>query len=227
MKKLYLTLLAALVALGAGARELTFYYGDTPIADGSTITFNDIKVVDEGSYFEVEMAPDLYISSDIYTQTVEITAECTSGQTIQMCAGGSCSRGTSVTKSKVLLQTKQKLSLQFDYINEFDAGEEIPTVTTVITAFDTKYPATKKSFTIIMGKNASVSDIATGNVVSYTPDGLAYAFAADSDMAIFDITGKQIYSARLSGSGVVDTSNLAKGLYLYRAGAASGKFIVK
>ncbi len=227
MKKLYLTLLAALVALGAGARELTFYYGDTPIADGSTITFNDIKVVDEGSYFEVEMAPDLYISSDIYTQTVEITAECTSGQSVKICAGGNCALGTTARRDKVVLQTNKKLALDFHYDSEFDAGEEIPTVTTVITAVDTKYPATKKSFTIIMGKNASVSDIATGNAVSYTPDGLAYAFAADSDLAIFDITGKQIYAARLSGSGVVDTSHLAKGVYLYRAGAASGKFIVK
>lgn len=227
MKKLYLTLLAALVALGAGARELTFYYGDTPIVDGSTITFDDIKIVDEGSYFEVEMAPDLYISSDIYTQSVEITAECTSGQEIQMCAGGNCARGSFVTKSKVLLQTNQKLFLQFDYNNEFDAGEEIPTITTVITAVDTKYPATKKSFTIIMGKNASAGDIATDDVVSYSPDGLAYSFATNSDLAIFDITGKQIYAARLSGAGVVDTSHLAKGVYLFRAGKASGKFIVK
>lgn len=228
MKKFYLTLLAALLAFGANARELKFYIGDQEIENGSNIAFENITVNDEGSWFEVKMKPDLYISSDIYSKTINITAECVSGQTIQMCAGGNCMRGTTVTKTGVTLQTNQKLELKFDYAAEFDAGEEIPTVTTVITAVDTKYPTTEKSFTIVMGQNVSSVDVIenTGDF-TLTPAGIVYTLSTPTNLTIYNITGKQVLSAELNGTGMVETSNFAKGVYIYRAGAVSGKFIVK
>lgn len=228
MKKFYLTLLAGLLTFGASARELKFYNGDQVIENGSTITFENITVDDHGDWFEVEMKPDLYLSSDIYSKTVNITAECVSGQTIQMCAGGNCLRGTTVAKTGVTLQTNQKLELKFDYVSDFDAGEAIPTVTTVITAVDTKYPATEKSFTIIMGQNvASVDVIENNSDITLTPAGIVYTLTTPTDFAIYNITGKQVVATQLNGTGLVETSNLAKGIYIYRAGAVSGKFIVK
>lgn len=228
MKKFYLTLFAALLTFGASARELKFYNGDQEIENGSTITFENITVNDNGDWFEVEMKPDLYVSYDIYSKSVDITAECLSGQTIQMCAGGGCMRGTTVTKTGVTLQTKQKLELKFDYADEFDAGETIPTVTTLITAVDTKYPATEKSFTIIMGQNVSSVDVIENNSdITLTPAGIVYTLTTPTDFAIYNITGKQVVATQLNGTGLVETSKLAKGIYIYRAGAVSGKFIVK
>lgn len=155
MKKFYLSIMAGLLALSAGARELTFYNGNDPIAPGSKVEFEAIEVEDYGDYKEVRMAPKLYVSSDIFTTDLTVTATCTSGQTIQLCLGGRCQAGETVTKT-VKAATNEKVALDFDYIAELDADEEIPVVTTTIEAQDGTHAETHISFTIVMGDRKSV-----------------------------------------------------------------------
>lgn len=227
MKKLYLTLLGAALAFGATARELTFYYGDNVIQSGSTITFDGVEIDDYGDYYEVTMEPKLYLATDIYSNTIEVKATCTSGQTIQLCAGGNCMKGVSVTKSGVKLNPGTKLNLQFDYVDELDAGVPVPTVTTVIEAVDTKHTETAKSFTIVMGQNASVEVIQNQSEITVTKAGIVYTLSEPLHFALFNITGKQIVSTTVSGTGMIPADGLAKGIYVYRAGKHSGKIIVK
>lgn len=160
MKKILIAA-AMLCAMTASARELTFYIGDTPIENGSTIEFSDFKVetYDDG-YRGVTMAPELFVSSDIFTEKVSITAECTSGQTIQLCAGGNCMAGTKVTKNNVTLKTDTKLPLMFDYVNnDIEPGAEVPKVTAVISAQDGDFADTFKSFTIVMAEKAALGNV--------------------------------------------------------------------
>lgn len=228
MKKLYISLFSALIAFGASARELTFYLGDTKIAKDANIEYNDITIDTTDGFQAVAMEPKLYLSSDIFSANIEVKATCTSGQEIQICAGGECTPGTTVTKDKVKIQTNEKLDLEFHYRVDLGMDEEVPTVTTIFEAKDTKYPdATYTSFTLIMGKTAGVQVIENNTDITVTPAGLVYTLNVPTTLAIYDITGKQALNTQLQGTGVVDTSSLVKGIYIYRAGNTSGKFIVK
>lgn len=162
MKKIF-TLIAVLAAFTASARDLTFFLKDTPIETGSTIEFSDFEITDYGTYREVKMAPELYVKSDIFTNKVKVVAECTSGQVIQMCAGGACAAGATVTKENVTVRANEKLPLVFDYITELDPGQAIPKVTVKFTAQDGTYTQTNKSFTIVMAEKTGVGAVVADN----------------------------------------------------------------
>ena len=227
MKKLYLTLLGALLTFGASARELTFYMGDTPIANGATVHSHALEMEDYGDFKEIKMDPDLYISSDIFTSDVQIKVTCLTGQAVQLCAGGNCMKGSEITKTNVKISTGQKLPLQYDYVAELDADEPIPTVTSLIEAVDTKYPETAKSFTITLTDVAGVTVVENKTAFTLTPAGIVYNLDSAQHFTMYNITGLCVYNSELLGTGIVPTSNLAKGVYVYRAGKHTGKFIVK
>ena len=227
MKKIYLLLAAAALSMSSQAREFTFYLGDKVIANNETVNFTDLQVVDYGDYTEVTMKPDLYVMSDVFTNTVNITADCTSGQEIMLCAGGSCQQGTTVTKKGVTLQTNKKLPLEFDYYCELDPGQEVPTVTTVIEAVDTEFPETKKSFTIVMSNNSgSITVIENAKELRFTEAGLEYNLSAPATLNLYNVDGQLVKSAALSGAGTLAV-DVAAGIYVYTLGDKSGKIYIK
>lgn len=226
MKKIYLSMLALLLCFGvAEARKLTFYIGKTAITPGETVSFEDIVVDDYGDYKEVTMAPELYLSIDIYSSKVSLTANCTSGQSIQMCAGGSCERGTSVTKD-LTLSANAKLDLQFEFIDEFDADAAIPVVVTEFTALDTAYPDTKVSFTLVMGEKGSVTLIEDNACLQAVPGGVQYNVEQPALLELVDIQGRKVLNATVSGFGFLPVDAPA-GIYVYTFGEHSGKIYIK
>lgn len=227
MKKIYLFVLGVLLASGASARELTFYMGDVPVQNGTTVASDALEVEDYGDYKEVKMDPHLYLGSDIFTSDVEIKVTCLTGQYVQLCAGGNCMKGTAITKSKVKINAGQLLPLQYDFVGELDADEPVPTVTSLIEAVDTKHPETARSFTITMGGNASLSVVEIKSEFTVTSSGIVYNLDAPVQLSLYNITGKQVLSAALSGAGIVDASSLPQGVYVYKAGKHTGKMIIK
>lgn len=226
MKKFLLFLAAAAVYCTAGAVELTFWLGNQKIAPGQTVQFNDITVETYDSWKEVSMKPALYISSNSYLEDVKITAECTSGQSIQMCCGGACSAGVTVTKSGLTVTTGQKRALEFDYVNyDMDLDEAIPTVVTVFEAEDTSYPESKVQFVLEMNKqNAALSVIEVNNAVKAVAGGIAYKAAEGGILSVYSITGMTVFNANVSGEGTV---KLPRGLYVYSFGGRTGKIYIR
>lgn len=229
MKKIYLLAAAALFAAAPlSARVLTFYNGEAPIENGTTIVSNDFEVDALGEMVEVIFEPKLYIGTDIWTNTVQVTAKCISGQEIQLCAGGTCEKGTEVVKTKVTIQPTSKLALQYDYNAFLPANEPIPTVVTEISAVDTKYPDVTASFTITMNASSGVTDI-FANDASFkaVAGGIEYDFATLTDVTLYSLSGEKVLETTLEGSGVLSTSHLPKGIYAYKAGAKSGKLYLR
>lgn len=149
MKQIYLFVFMTLLGLTARAQELTFYIGDTKIEPKSTIYFNDIKIVEASEGVDYTMAPKLSIASDA-DATVNIKAACTSGQKIQLCAGGLCEMGTTVEKKDISLKAATKQDLQFECIGyTLSDDEKIPVVVTDISARTTDGKG-EVSFTIVM-----------------------------------------------------------------------------
>lgn len=225
MKK-FLLLIAALSAFcTANAIELTFWLGNKKIAANETVKFTDVKVDTYEGYKEVTMKPQLYLSADIYSSDIKITANCTSGQLIQMCAGGTCRGGVTVTKEEVVVQTNQKLDLGFDCITEVDLDQAIPTVVTVIEAEDVTESGSKKQFIIEMsGNSASISSLEKSDDIKPVAGGLAYNTETATALTVTNITGRNVFSSTVSGAGYVA---LPKGLYIYSFGGRTGKIYIR
>lgn len=225
MKKILLLLAAAAVYCSAGAVELNFWLGNQKLTPGQTVQFNDINVETYDSYKEVTMKPTIFLSSDTYLEDIRITANCTSGQSIQMCAGGTCVGGVTVTKKNITISSGQKLDLQFDYMGEFDLDEAIPTVVTVFEAEDVTMEGTKVQFVLEMNtKSASLSKIEVNNAVKAIAGGLSYKATEAGMLSIYSITGMTVFNANVSGEGTV---NLPRGLYVYTFNGRSGKIYIR
>ncbi len=227
MKKIYLSMLALLLCFGvAEARKLTFYIGKTAITPGETVSFEDIAVDDYGDYREVTMAPELYLTSDIYSSKINITAKCTSGQSIQMCAGGACAMGETVAKENITIQTNAFLELKFDYIVELEGDEAIPVVVTEFSAVDTAYPETAVSFTLVMGEKGGVTLIENNADLVAVEGGIQYNVEQPTSLEIVDIQGRKMAEATVNGFGFLPIDAPA-GVYVYTFGENSGKIYIK
>lgn len=230
MKRFLLLALAAVSAAAPlAARELKFYNGDTPLESGIRLESKDFTVTPIGNgMVEVAFEPNLYIWSDIFTNTITLTAKCVSGQMIQFCPGGECVAGESVKKENIKINADQKLFLQFEYIAELSENEDIPTVVTELSAVDTKHENVEASITVVMNSSSGVYDI-FANDASFraVSGGIEYNFAAPQEISVYTLLGNKVYSGTVSGSGKIDSSSWASGVYLYRAGKKSGKLYLR
>lgn len=225
MKKFLLILMCAYATFSASAVELSFWLGNKKITPGQTVQFTDITTDLYTDYKEVTMKPALYISSDIFSSDVKITAKCTSGQSIQMCAGGTCRGGVTVTKDQVTVRPNQKLDLGFDYIGELDLDEAIPTVVTVFEAEDIYESDSKVTFVLEMGeKSASVSVIEAFDDLKAVDGGIAYKADEATQLNVAAISGVNVFSATVSGEGFIA---LPAGIYVYSFGERTGKLYVR
>ncbi len=86
-KQLLLTFALLSGALTANA-DIDMYMGEQKLADNGTYTFNTITE-DPIMGFIIDPHLSLLSTEDAM---VNITARCTSGQKIQMCAGGQCEK---------------------------------------------------------------------------------------------------------------------------------------
>lgn len=236
MKKLYvIASMALLSAASLSAKELTFYQDSNKIENGSKFTFKDIEEPYEYTdretgemVVEYEYNPFIFLESD-FTGSVTITATCLTGQSINLCAGGQCVSDVSVTKTGVMVSPNQKLNLLFDYVGTFPVGTEIPVVTAELTAVDETNPSVKASFTITMdGTQAGVSTvIANDNAFLPVEGGVEYSFNAPTQVAIYSLAGEAMIETSLNGNGTLSTANLPAGIYVYKAGAKSGKIYLR
>lgn len=223
MKKLLLLMAGVAAASGLQAGELNMYMGQQLLENSKTYYFNDIEVSDEGGYFEVKMDPKLSIVADETTYDVKIVATCTSGQEIQMCAGGACENGTSVTKEGLILKAGKAVDLMFEYLGEAETQEQIPTcITTDFTLEEVGVATSKKTYTVVMNDpNGAVSVIAQDKQVVLMNNTLVYSLSGDATVELYDINGRKVLSSQVNGSGNLNLGTLAKGLFIYRFAGCS------
>ncbi|MDE5568679.1 MAG: hypothetical protein K2J12_09600 [Muribaculaceae bacterium] len=228
MKKFLLLLAGVSAYLSADAIQLTFYIGDQKVTPGQTVIFNNIEVTEypEDEYKEVMMDPKLSIMSDFYSSDIKITADCTSGQIIQVCANGVCRSNQKVVLDKVKLQNGKKVDLGFEYRADLDLDEAIPTVVTAIEAEDVTESGSKVQFIIEMSeKSASVTAVEISDELQPVEGGIAYKVSGEvAPLRITSIVGINVFSANVNGEGIIA---LPKGLYVYTFGNRSGKIYIR
>lgn len=223
MKKLYLFLAALAVTSGAGAKQLTFYLGDTPIANEETVYFNEIETIDLGGIYDISMEPELYVLSDVNASNVAISAECLSEQEIQLCTDNLCAIGEYVSKENLSVTAGTKLPLQLHY---YGTEAEIPEVTVEVTGIFGEEEATFTSFTIVMGEKAGITVIEHAANLKAVRGAIEYKLDSEETFTLYSADGALVLKTDVSGTGSISTSELRKGIYVYTLGSGKGKLYI-
>ena len=153
MKKLYMIAAAALLAAGAQAQTLKVYMGEEEIKLGETTTFNGGEINDFGAVGkDYKFDPELSLMSD-QSGACTLVADCTTGQNVMLCFGGTCVSSQSIEKTADLV-AGEKMPLQFEFMGyTYTADEAIPE--DVTTEFTAEQGATVISFTVIVNPGNS------------------------------------------------------------------------
>lgn len=228
MKKLLLIALSLFAASTAmSAKELSFTFDGQPVANGATVEFGEYEELDFGTQTAVFIEPLVYITKDAL-ETVNIRT--TANYPVQVCIGGECTAAENILKEKLSFPPNTPTDLQLDAKLFFDKGEEVvlPAIEVLIEAWYTSTPGEITSMTVKMGDIASVqSIIANANVVVPAGKNLNYNFNASTDITVFNLSGRAVAKQRVQGTGSLNLSSLPVGIYLYRAGGLTGKFILR
>lgn len=230
MKKFYtMALMALVVTAPLLARELKFFNGTTELEQGATVESSEYTVEAIGNgMVEVTFAPELFLWSDIFTNSVTLTANCVSGQLIQFCPGGECVTGTTVTKDNITVQRDQKLPLLYEYIGELGETEDVPDVVTELEAVDSRHTDVKADVTIVMRSKSAVSEIFMNNSnFKAVKGGINYKFDGMTAVSLFTISGEKVYEKAMKGAGTINTTALPAGVYVYKIGKQTGKIYIR
>lgn len=229
MNKYFLLAAFAFSASMMSARELKFYNGTTPIGEGERVNFSKVTVEPIGNEsVEINFKPEIYLGSDIFTNSVSLTAKCLTGQTIQFCPGGDCETGVDVTKEGITLRANQKIDILYEYLDVVSASAPIPVVVTELSAYDTKYPEVKASCTIVLDTEAAIySILADEDSFRVVEGGIEYNFEQTVNVSLFMLSGEKVFEKELCGTGLLSTSDFDSGIYLYNAGEKSGKLFIR
>lgn len=230
MKKFYtMALMVLMITAPLSARELKFFSGATEVEQGASIESSEYMVEPIGNgMVELTFAPELSIWSDIFTNSISLTATCITGQIIQFCPGGECVAGTTITKDNITIQRDQKLPLLYEYIAEMDETAEVSDVVTELEAVDARHTDVKAAMTIVMRSKSAVSEIFMNNSnFRAVKGGINYNFDGMTAVSLFTISGEKVYEKAIKGAGTINTAALPTGIYVYKIGKQTGKIYIR
>lgn len=207
---------------------LRFYMGDKAIKSGETVTYNNAEVTDLGANKIVKIDPHIFLSSSEDASNIMVKITSLSGHEVKCCAGGECVAGTSIEKKNVTIKSGEKLDLLFEYYAILNADEEIPAIEARIEAQYFLDDNSKQEFIIRMGDTSGVEIVEiTNHAVKPCADGLEYSIDGEATVNIYSASGRLMQTNRVSGNGVISTSSLPCGLYIYNVNgdtSLTGKF---
>lgn len=233
MVKYYFLAAAALLSVAtADARELKFCQGDKTFANNERFVWSECKIDDygdEGKDYVYD--PHISILSDVNASNVTVTAKCTSGQSIQLCCGGSCEVGPQITKQNIAVTANTPLATQLEQMGSTSSADElIPHVEVELTAQYADDDASLIKLEVVFDTNSGVSTVTVDNDFYATQGAIVYNIAGASEMSLYDMKGRRVLGATLSGNGTISTDGLSKGLYVYTLDGSttkSGKIFVR
>jgi hypothetical protein len=99
-----------------------------------------------------------------------------------------------------------------------------------MTIYYSEYPETTVKFKLVFcnDPNASVSSVAKdSSVVRFANNNLYVNLDSATNVEVFSATGARVKVVKGVKNAAINMSNLQTGIYFYRAGKKTGKFIVK
>lgn len=233
MKKIYMIAAAALLTVTtAGARELKFCQGDKVFNAQDRLVWNQCKIEDYGADGkDYVYDPEISILSDVDANDVIVTATCTTGQNIQLCCGGSCEMGPSITKRDIEVKAGVPLASQLEQTGQtYSADELIPHVEVELTAQYADDPSSLIKLEIVFDAGTGITSVTADKEIASVQGGIRYNLTGTSEVNLYDMTGRRVVTAKVSGSGIIPTAALPAGIYVYSVEGTSrrtGKLFVR
>lgn len=233
MKKIYMIAAAALLTVTtAGARELKFCQGDKVFNAQDRLVWNQCKIEDYGADGkDYVYDPEISILSDVDANDVIVTATCTTGQNIQLCCGGSCEMGPSITKRDIEVKAGVPLASQLEQTGQtYSADELIPHVEVELTAQYADDPSSLIKLEIVFDVGTGITSVTADKEIASVQGGIRYNLTGTSEVNLYDMTGRRVVTAKVSGSGIIPTTALPAGIYVYSVEGTSrrtGKLFVR
>jgi hypothetical protein len=239
MKKFYFLLLTILGTVATmSAQELNVYYGDKLVKNGDVITVSEPHTTtipglgtkyefSSGIFVEGEAEADMTIRGDV--TKFESSYD---GMALSLCPK-TCTyqNGNVIENTFEFDPSNGKLDIQLHLGNQFANIEEpIVDVELDVTILYTEYPETTVKFKLVFcnDPNASVSSVAKdSSVVRFANNNLYVNLDSATNVEVFSATGARVKVVKGVKNAAINMSNLQTGIYFYRAGKKTGKFIVK
>lgn len=229
MKKIFTTLaMLAAVATMSAADAFVIQKGanaEETYADGATINVMPVVAAEYDDFKQLLWDPELFVKANEEV-TVSVTVESEYGM-IQFCGfDGQCqllmSGNGKVTKTKKIAKGAVE-GLQID-LNDYGMVTESQVVK--VTA-QSATQTVNLTLNFVYNDNSSLTEIAGGNAIALRGRVLDYNFKTPTQVTLYTIAGQAALSRTVNGTGSINLDALPGGVYLYRAGNKTGKFIVR
>lgn len=232
MNKIFTLIISIICAIAVNAQDFTCTVDGKPVENDGTVTVG--YTYGQGAYDQFwSSKPEISItcSEDI---TCEIKTSCQPETPVKFCYGTCKSpvldNGFDVISYAFDLKANQaeKLDIEYENPRAFDKNV-IPEKTSVDVTVTVKLRQ-RFHFTLVFDGNTAGIDnvegdgnfvnLAAGNILEYNvPEG--------TKLDVYSINGATVLERTVNGHGSLSLDRLAPGVYLYKAGALSGKVLVK
>jgi len=229
MKKLYFAITMLAVALASQATDkVTFYLGLNldekgepkeykEIAKGSKIEYNEITDGEIGGY---QVKPPVYMMCDSQAKDrANLTVECTTGQSVQVCVGDNCQSGSKVEKKNFSLNANVKTDLALEYVDfNAESPADLPkNITLKISGHVGSMTMLGSDFTIVLNSDGASTATISGDKSEVRVSGghLVYKIHGHAVLSLYNILGVRALQMPVSESGSINLSTLPKGIYVY------------
>lgn len=223
MKKLFTSLMILAAAVTASAQNFSVTVLGQPVQNGETVTCGYLS--EPSLLGGHDWDPEIFVvagKSATYTVTATADAEVL----VQFCSFGTtqCEHlgATPLVRSQFLTPgTKAPTAIDIiggSITQPVTARISVTDGTETIT-FDVKF---------INEEQAGIDEIgARQNLVTISGRTLKYDINGSADITLYNISGRSVWSHRLSGTGAINLSNIPAGVYVYRAGNSTGKILLR
>lgn len=224
MKKILTSLTILAAALAASAQNFTVTTtDDATISNGDVINIGYIDGARPGTY---TWDPELIVHIE-KAGGLTVTANASIASFVQFCGlDGACQMLVSSPFSKSKTYGAGDICpLEIDAINKRDLPAE-PIVTNVTVSSGSQ----TVSFTLnFIGEPKAGIQSATvdPNKISVAHRVLTYNVDSPSQLAVYNISGRAVINRRINSTGSLNLAALPAGVYVYRLGSSTGKFLLR
>lgn len=225
MKKLYSMFILAAVALSSQAAVEVVYKGQK-VTENQEIIFSkdDVTPLATIGYivkFDFEATGAAPIKVDAISDT----------NIFQLCTTpGTCATDyTAKDDLWKISNTSTGSPMTFDFSKSYVPAQAIPSVNTYFDITVTDNSGSKLSFKVKVNTDQAGVDAVDANVTSLKVYGktLHYSASSPATIEVYSIAGNLVIKQNVSGNGSIDLSGIHTGMYIYRMGGTTGKFVIR
>ncbi|MDE6513578.1 MAG: T9SS type A sorting domain-containing protein [Muribaculaceae bacterium] len=223
MNKIFTSLLMLGAAFAASAQNFTVSSVDGPVANGATLSVG----YDYNSEWDMyDWDPELTIHAN-KAGTYTISATASESGVVQFCGfTGQCTILKPSASRSASISAGQEVPMQLDIKGAFELLSKPVSLEVTVTdgsetvKFTVNFVNEDRSAGITAPAKAAGTLRFAGRTLNFSLENAA-------TFTLYNISGRQVMSRALNGTGSVNLSAIPAGVYVYRCGTATGKVIIK